>query len=130
VYRVSGRTSTEVGVFGHSGWQAKHGFDGSAPPGLPRNILNRINGLNVDILRREGVIREGQPVRRGAYHENVSRLFRGANGISWGLDLANTFRADRHARSLGVNVWWYMTQQIGGASAEEIEEAVRRNGAE
>jgi hypothetical protein len=47
VYRLSGGTLKEVGVFGHQGWINKHG--GKGPPNIqmPQHVANRLNGLNL-----------------------------------------------------------------------------------
>jgi uncharacterized protein RhaS with RHS repeats len=123
VYRVSRNgTSAEVGVFGREGWQARHGFDGS-DPGVPRNVLNRINGVNVRELRRTGVLRQGEPVRGGAYHPRVQALFRRVNSLSVVGDVLGALEADAEAKRLNVSVWRYMTAKLLGATAEEIAEA-------
>lgn len=53
---VYDRTGTQVGIVrGRDGWIGKHGFaSGTPPPGIPRDVLNKLNGLNVQEMRRRG----------------------------------------------------------------------------
>lgn len=44
----------EIGVANDRGWIAKHGRPGARPPGIPENIINKLNGINVDMARKIG----------------------------------------------------------------------------
>jgi hypothetical protein len=122
---ASGR-STEIGVFGHEGWLARHGFDGS-DPGLPRDVLNKVNGQNVLELRRRGVIsaRGKQNVAGGAYHPRVARLFNRLNAVGWMFDVVDAFQSASEAERLNVNFWFYMEARLRGYTPEQIERAVK-----
>jgi RHS repeat-associated protein len=51
---VFDKAGNEVGVLGKDGWIAKHGH--TKPPSLPDKVAERLNGVNVDMLRRQGEI--------------------------------------------------------------------------
>jgi RHS repeat-associated protein len=54
---VVDHTGKECGIVnGRNGWIGKHGLSGVPPSGIPEGTLNRINGLNVDELRRRQII--------------------------------------------------------------------------
>lgn len=48
---------TEVGVLGpDGGWIPKHGWDGTRPPSVTDDMCRRLNGVNVDQVRRTGEV--------------------------------------------------------------------------
>jgi RHS repeat-associated protein len=54
VYNPQGQ---EIGIVsGASGWIKKHGFSGTRPAGLPQDVINAINGLNVEQMRGRGIL--------------------------------------------------------------------------
>jgi RHS repeat-associated protein len=125
VYQVgaNGR-GVERGVWGQNGWMRKHTFDGSDPPGIPRRVVERLNGRSVEFMRREGTIRPGERVRGGAYSPRVAGILSRLNGVTFLLDIGRIHRATQEARRLNVSVWWYQSMQLTGASEEQIEQAV------
>jgi RHS repeat-associated protein len=128
VYRVGGNgRGTEVGIWGRDGWMDKHHKPSSDPPGMPRRVVERVNGHNVDILRRQGEIRPGQAVRGGAYSTRVAGILSRLNTVSFGLSLISILEAHHEADRLGVSPFWYMTMQMRGYTPEEIEAYVKRN---
>ena len=44
----------EIGVYREGKFIAKHGFTGEVPKGITRPALERLNGLDVDAMRRQG----------------------------------------------------------------------------
>jgi len=52
VFDAKGR---EAGVLGPDGWINKHGL--TDPPALPDNVTNRLNGRNIDELRKIGQVK-------------------------------------------------------------------------
>jgi hypothetical protein len=109
------RGNTEVGIVGPQGWIRKHGNHVAE---IPRPVLNKLNGENVTQLRRRGMLPEqGRGnIRGGRYMEGAGRLL---GVIGWGLDVLNVIHAERRARELGVNVWWYMSVQMLGGDPED-----------
>ena len=114
-------------MFGKDGWTARHGFDGS-DPGVPRPVLNKINGQNVIELRRLGEIRPRgqQNIAGGAYSSGVARLFGRLNTVAPIGDAIRVPEYRRQARSLGVNYWRYAALRMVGISHEEIAADVRQ----
>lgn len=51
-------SGTEVGIVqGPNGWIGKHGFpDNVRPPGIPDDVIDAINGVNINQLRAEGAL--------------------------------------------------------------------------
>jgi len=89
VYDRGGR---EAGIVsGRYGWIARHGHDGRTPPNIPRDVLNQINGANVDQLRRRELIppRGQGNIRAGNYLFSGRSMFGAANilGLAHGLFL-------------------------------------------
>jgi RHS repeat-associated protein len=62
----------EIGVFGPTGWINKHGF--TEAPDIPKDVYDKINGINIDQLRRAGRLPpKGQcDVKNGKYIEKVA----------------------------------------------------------
>jgi RHS repeat-associated protein len=73
VYDPSGN---EVGIVsGANRWIGKHGFpDNEVPPGIPNDVINKLNGLNVNELRAAGELPPGN-IRRGNYLNPGRTLF-------------------------------------------------------
>ena len=55
-YHVFNPKGVEVGIAGPDGWKARHGLSGTMPEGMPRDVVNRINGQAVSDARRIGAI--------------------------------------------------------------------------
>jgi RHS repeat-associated protein len=126
VYRVGANgVGVERGVWGQHGWMKKHGFDGSDPPGIPRRVVERINGNSIEFMRREGTIRPGQQVRGGAYSPRVAGILSRLSVFGFVLDIFNAYETQQEADRMGVNVWWYRTKLLEGYTPEQIQEAVR-----
>ncbi|MBK8813139.1 MAG: RHS domain-containing protein [Acidobacteria bacterium] len=102
----------EVGIVnGRNGWIAKHGFPSVPPEGLPQPVLNKLNGLNVDVLRQYELI----PPKGSANIQGGRYLFPGRSifgtmgrtvlylGIVEGLliDYGTYFRAESCGRTFG-----------------------------
>jgi RHS repeat-associated protein len=64
----------EVGVLGPNGWISKHGI--TEPPDLPQGVWNRLNGMNVDLLRRQGKLlpKGRQNIKGGRYMKGLGCL--------------------------------------------------------
>ncbi|KAB8144383.1 RHS repeat-associated core domain-containing protein [Chloroflexia bacterium SDU3-3] len=61
----------EVGIVaGRDGWINKHNKPGEIPSGMPEEVINNINGVNVSQLRRRGLIPEkgvAPSIKNGSY---------------------------------------------------------------
>jgi RHS repeat-associated protein len=114
--------NTEVGVFGRNGWINKHG---SRNPNVPRAVLDKLNGENVEQLRARAEIapRGEENIRAGRYAEGVSKLFNALGIVVMVLDAAVDIR---DAKELGVNQWWYMEMRQYGYSKEQIRSIAMR----
>jgi RHS repeat-associated protein len=68
---VFNNVGKEIGIFGPTGWINKHGFTG-APQNIPQNVYNRLNGINVNQLRKEGLLPlKGRMNIKGGRYMNV-----------------------------------------------------------
>jgi hypothetical protein len=53
---------------GANGWIGKHGFPDNTPPaGITDDIVNAINGINLEEMRNNGSLPEGDAFRGGSY---------------------------------------------------------------
>ena len=64
----NGNISSEYGIVkGEDGWVTKHGNPSTRPDGIPDDIVNKTNGINVEELRRRGRLpSRGEPKYRQA----------------------------------------------------------------
>jgi len=118
------RGEKEIGIFGRDGWINRHGFRGT--PGVPRDVLNRINGENVAQLRARGLLapRGEQNIRGGRYSSGVSTLF---GSVALGATILGAYLDIREAKELEMNPWAYMTLRMQGWSYEDIRQWLTRN---
>ena len=81
-------------------WIAKHGYPNTVPPGMPRDVLNKLNGLNVKELRARNLIAPrgaGEPgnIRGGRYLNPGPTLFTALNIISLAPSFIDEYEAER-----------------------------------
>jgi RHS repeat-associated protein len=55
-YHVLSPSNVEVGIAGPRGWKSRHGYSGNAPAGIPREVINKLNGSIVDEMRRRALL--------------------------------------------------------------------------
>jgi RHS repeat-associated protein len=90
----------EIGICsGRNGWIAKHGHPAAVPPGTPRDVLNKLNGLNMTQLRARNLIpAKGTAAAResksGGYLSQGRTLFTVLNVLSLGLSIFNEYQAE------------------------------------
>jgi RHS repeat-associated protein len=95
VYDPSGQ---EAGICsGKLGWISKHGKQGIRPAGIPDDVLNKLNGLNVKELRARNMIgpKGTENIKRGAYLSPGRRLFTVLNVLSLALSVIEENEAER-----------------------------------
>jgi RHS repeat-associated protein len=113
---VFDRSGQEVGFCaGRLGWIAKHHRPGSMPPGMPEDVVNKLNGLNVKELRARNLIGERGTVniKRGGYLNAGRTLFTFLNVLSFGLSFLEEYeeerdlemRAKKHGRTVDEQLW-------------------------
>jgi RHS repeat-associated protein len=102
----------EVGIFGPRGWLNKHGFKG-APKNIPSNVVNKINGINIDLLRRQGNLpAKGRANIRGG--RNMRCL--GVLGLI--PMILDAHEAEKRAEELCVSPWTIMTNDMLGIETQ------------
>jgi RHS repeat-associated protein len=122
-FNTGGQASSEIHIFdpsgneagvvaGRNGWIGKHGFpDNTRPAGMPEEVVNAVNGVNVNLLRRQGQLPTS--AEQLAAGEEV--------GIS-------QFRYLRGGRVFGVFSWLtIVTGEIAAAAQEKRILAGRKN---
>jgi RHS repeat-associated protein len=102
-YEIHVGKTAEVGILGPDGWIGKHGWKTGVQPDLPRNIANRLNGLNSSEARRYGFNPPGGNVK-GYFSRDFYRFARGVRAAGVALSVADilgaALRAIRCGRSL------------------------------
>jgi RHS repeat-associated protein len=98
----------EVGVFGPRGWINKHGFKG-APQNLPREIFNKVNGINVDIMRRQGIIPP-----KGQMNIKGGRYLRGMGSVGVLIMLMEAYETQQRAEECGKDFWEQSIEDMVG----------------
>lgn len=101
VFNAAGK---EAGVLGSKGWIAKHGFSGTTPE-MPQNVANRLKGINVEIMRKQGLIRpKGEANIKGSGTGIVKGI--GILGLLSGLlqDVDRMKRAQESGKSFSDQV--------------------------
>jgi hypothetical protein len=99
----------EVGIFGPKGWINKHGFK-SPPNDIPSEVYNRLNGMNVDVMRKQGVLPE-----KGFCDIKGGKYLRGGIQLLTFIPLIlESIGAAKQAQQQGVSVWAIMLQDMGG----------------
>jgi hypothetical protein len=109
VYNPAG---TEVGLYGPEGWFNKHGCKG-APDGIPADVVNRLNGIRIDQLRRMGLWPpKGKCPNRG---KTPGRLGGGSvlPVIALIPQLLEFFDAYNRAQDADIDVWEQMLRDMG-----------------
>jgi RHS repeat-associated protein len=102
----------DVGICsGRRGWIPRHGFPGTRPPGIPDDVINNLNGLNLKELRRlghvppRGVARgpngEDGNVKHGKYLFPGRTLFSALNLAGLALSLLDEYEAQQDLRTRG-----------------------------
>jgi hypothetical protein len=91
----------EIGICaGRLGWIGKHGHPATVPPGMPRDVLNKLNGLNLTELRSRGLVRRlgtanaRTSVRGGKYLNTGRTLFSALNVISLALSFIDEYQQE------------------------------------
>jgi RHS repeat-associated protein len=111
---VYNNINEEVGVFGPGGWINKHGFTG-APENFPQDVFNSLNGVNVDLLRKEGSL-----PAKGTCNIKGGRYMNGLGILSTLLMIPSVLDAERRANEHGVNVWDQMILDFYDAAGYTI----------
>ncbi|MEM7098428.1 MAG: RHS repeat-associated core domain-containing protein [Pseudomonadota bacterium] len=88
----------EIGIFREGKFINKHGHSGGLPEGLTQNALARLNGLDVDIMRRTGRL----PPRGEANIKNRFRSLGRSLGL-FGLGLT-TYDISTSDKSIGQSI--------------------------
>jgi RHS repeat-associated protein len=90
----------DVGILGPKGWIGRHSFEAGVQPNMPREIANRLNGLNVSEARRFGFLG-----RAGSSKPFFSRDFagfaRGVRSAGIALSILDILSAAARAISCG-----------------------------
>ena len=101
----------EMGVVsGRYGWLEKHGYDGTRPIGIPDDVVNKLNGLNVNELRRQGILGlRGTVNIRGASYLNRGRVLYGM-GLTVGIlglvdGILNDYYVYRQSQESGCSMF-------------------------
>jgi hypothetical protein len=106
---VFNSSGDEVGVFGPRGWINKHGFK-SPPSSIPDNVANRLNGINVDLLRKQGLLPE-----KGFCDIKGGKYLKGGVGVLSFLPLIlESIAASKQAQEEGISVWSIMLRDMVG----------------
>jgi len=81
-YHVFDPKGVEVGIAGPDGWKTRHGLSGTMPEGMPRDVVNRLNGRVIEDSRKVGAIpKKGTANIKG----HIKRLLRPdkAGVVTW-----------------------------------------------
>jgi RHS repeat-associated protein len=70
-YHVFNPQGAEMGIAGPEGWKARHRYPGTMPEGIPRDVINRLNGQVIDDLRRAHLL----PLKGGANIRHFIKRF-------------------------------------------------------
>ncbi len=113
VFNAAGQ---EVGILGPSGWIVKHGL--TEPPVLPGDVVNKLNGAQVEQLRARGILKpKGEQDIRGFDYPGAPRVagtVLGAVGLL--SQLLQAYLAQRCAELYpGTSPWYWMLMWNGGA---------------
>jgi len=84
----------EVGILGQNGWIKKHGM--TEVPDLPKEVWNRLNGINVDLLRRQGKLPQ-----KGRLNIKGGRYMKGLGCFGPVLDVLGVIDVLERAESSG-----------------------------
>ena len=105
-------------VKGRDGWVGKHGGPTSRPDGIPDSVMNKVNGINVNEMRRRGTL--PAQFRRGAYLREAdsttgrpaAQMFGGIRGLRLGINVVsavqgvvNDYEVYRRAKQNNRSIW-------------------------
>lgn len=101
VYDPSGN---EVGIVGPNGWINKHGL--GTPTDVPPDVLNKVNGVNVDELRSEGLVGP-----KGTQDIKAYGTLLGILGVV--VSAVEAYQVEKRAKLNGVDFWTELLIEMG-----------------